>query len=140
MAKKTKKKVFFMKKAAKASRGTKMAKVKGFFANPYTQAIGTGILGGAAYGLTIMVFEKLCKTEVTVEDKTDVTSRVDCDEEDEIEYTFSRGGACSYYVSATFTKAVDPDVIAELKKIKSKAELVQRLRELDVPMKGLYVG
>ena len=139
MAKKTNKKVFFMKKKATA-KVSKVAKIKGFLRNPYVEAIGTGILGGAAYELTIMVFEKFRKTEVTVEDKTGVTTHVDCDEEDEIEYTFSRGGACSYYVSATFTKTVDPDVIAELKKIKSKAELVQRLRELDVPMKRLYVG
>lgn len=128
------KRMFVMKKAAKASRGTKMAnKVKGFFKNPYVEAIGTGVLGAAAYAITCKV---LMGTSTKVEENK-TTVEIDGTDENAVEYSFHNYDK-NLYVTAKIRQALEVEELRRLKAIDDRDELLAALREHELLY--LYVG
>jgi len=134
MAKKTNKKVFFMKKKATA-KVSKVAKIKGFLRNPYVEAIGTGVLGAAAYAITSKALMKTSKTRVD-EKKTTVSICRDRDV-DVVEYTFHNYDK-DIYVCVKVRQALETEEVKRLKAIDDLDELLDELKKLDLVY--LYVG
>lgn len=133
MSKKSKKKVFFMKKRKTSTAGTKLGRVKGFLRNPYVEAIGTGFLGAATYVITTKVLTRETKTSVE-EKKTTVDI---CGDVDVVEYTFHNYDK-DIYVSAKVRQALEVEELKRLKKIDDLDELLSELKQLDLVY--LYVG
>lgn len=125
------KKIFVMKR--QASRGTKLAKVKGFFKNPYVEAIGTGVLGAAAYAITSKVLMRTSKTKV---EERETTVNI-CGDVDVTEYTFHNYGK-DIYVCVKLRQALETEELKRLEAIDDRDELLAALREHELLY--LYVG
>lgn len=134
MTKKTRK-VFFMKAKA-SSRSKKLAKIKGFLRNPYVEAVGTGVLGAAAYAITSKVLTKASKTKVE-EKKTTVSIYGDVGDVDVVEYAFHNYEK-DIYVTAKVRQALETEELRRLKSIEDRDELLAALREHELLY--LYVG
>lgn len=135
MTKKTRK-VFFMKKAKASGRSKKLAKIKGFFKNPYVEAVGTGVLGAAAYAITSKILMGTSKTKVE-EKKTTVSIYGDVGDVDVVEYAFHNYEK-DIYVTAKVRQALETEELRRLKSIEDRDELLAALREHELLY--LYVG
>jgi hypothetical protein len=147
MAKKTNKKVFFMKKKATA-KVSKVAKLKKFFGNTYVQAALTGAVGAAGYVITEAALRKILgsKTSVTVEEKTDaevvtketVSVGTTAKSMQLYSYTFSNYDK-HMYVCPKFRRPLEDNELALFKELDDEAELIDALKK-HPDLYSLYVG
>lgn len=144
------KKMFVMKK--KATKSTKVAKIKKVLNNKYVEAALTGVVGAAAYVITTHICEKAfnksaveaVESEVETKDvkKTCGVGISEKSVKQRFAYTFAKYGDVDIYVCPKFTQPLTNDQLTELQALcdaGNEEALIEAIRGIPT-MCGLYTG